>query len=160
MDDENPIRHIINEARRHNLKEIRHYDTLLAKYNCKEAIISEFHENIKNSVRSKAIAGRSKYQTYLAVNPGLETPQIYSKVRDRKQRCMLAKLRTSSHNLQIEMGRRTRTAREERRCQCREVEDEQHFLQECQNYRDIREKYNTDNIAIKDLLTQQTYSIH
>ena len=44
----------------------------------------------------------------------------------------MGKLRTSSHSLQVEMGRRTGTSRERRLCKCGvDIEDEKHFLSEC-----------------------------
>ena len=61
---------------------------------------------------------------------------------------MIAKLRTSAHNLQIEMGRRTATPRENRLCRCGEkVEDEGHFLTECRLYTHVRQKH---KITTKD----------
>ena len=59
---------------------------------------------------------------------------------------MISKLRLSSHNLQIEMGRRTGTLEINRKCHhCSEVENEQHFLLECERYLDIRSKYKIVN---------------
>ena len=55
---------------------------------------------------------------------------------------MLAKLRTSSHSLHVEMGRRSGTSRERRLCHCGlAVEDERHFLLECETYDELRNKY-------------------
>ena len=56
----------------------------------------------------------------------------------------MAKLRTSAHNLQIEMGRRTNTARENRKCHCSGVEDEEHFLTQCPRYEHVRRKHRVD----------------
>ena len=65
---------------------------------------------------------------------------------------MVAKLRTSSHNLQIEMGRRTRTEREKRLCVCGSVEDDDHFLVRCVLYGDICENFNVvQNVNVSDL---------
>ena len=72
---------------------------------------------------------------------------------------MMAKLRVSSHNLQVEMGRGTNTPREQRRCHCGEdVEDEQHFLQKCSAYTDIRLKYevNESNQNISNILNSKS----
>ena len=59
----------------------------------------------------------------------------------------VAKLRTSIHKLEIETGRWNKTPREERICkQCilNKIEDEKHFLFECQMYINERQElYNT-----------------
>ena len=157
MSDENPIIYIVKKARQFHVKEIKYYDSLIERYSCKEEIVTESFENIKNTIRAKAIAGRSKYLTYLLVNPEIETPKIYSKVKKRKYCQMVAKLRTSSHNLQIEMGRRNRKIREHRLCQCKKIEDEKHFLQECENYKQIQQKYNTQNIPINEILKKERF---
>ena len=57
---------------------------------------------------------------------------------------MVAGLRMSAHNLQIEMGRRTRTPREDRKCICGDIEDEEHFLLQCNLYKDIRDEHRID----------------
>ena len=66
---------------------------------------------------------------------------------------MIAKLRTSSHNLLVEMGRRTGTARERRICICgNNVEDEKHFIVDCNIYDDIRRKHGIRNKTVADIL--------
>ena len=128
MDKRNPLIYLIELARKLNIKEVRHYDKLLEKYSSTEEIVDEFYDDIKTSIRSKATSGKSKYITYLQINPELETPQIYQQL-DNKQISMIAKLRTSSHNLRIEMGRRSGLKREQRTCHCEAgAETEDHFL--------------------------------
>lgn len=68
----------------------------------------------------------------------------------------LARFRTGSHKLAVETGRWHGVARENRLCQvckCGLVEDESHFLFDCEAYRDIRLKYRQlfSNIRRKDL---------
>lgn len=62
-----------------------------------------------------------------------------------KFRTALSKLRVSSHRLEIEVGRwsrPTRTPIDDRKCRiCNKLEDEFHFLFECQLYSDLRCKY-------------------
>ena len=55
----------------------------------------------------------------------------------------LTKLRLSDHKLMIEEGRRKRP-REERKCKtCNKIEDEIHFLLDCDKYKDDRmDKFN------------------
>ena len=93
-------------------------------------------------VQNQELLLQSKYIKYLQVNPSLGTPKIYKSVNRHSDVSMVAGLRTSSHNLQIEMGRRTRTPREDRKCLCGEVEDEDHFALSCDLYADIRRKHN------------------
>ena len=59
-------------------------------------------------------------------------------------RQIMAQIRTGSNFLEVEIGRRTRTAHNDRVCTCcqkKEVEDEQHFIFECGAYEAIRGKY-------------------
>ena len=72
---------------------------------------------------------------------------------------MLAKLRLSSHSLQIEMGRRNNIPREQRRCHCREpVEDELHFLLRCPSYDDIRVEYAIPSeLSVQEILSNGEY---
>ena len=55
------------------------------------------------------------------------------------------------------MGRRTRIKREDRKCHCGEVEDEEHFLQKCNSYYDIRAKYNIRNATITKILNDGAF---
>ena len=100
-----------------------------------------FFEKIKSSIRRKTDDGRSKYTTYLRINPLLETPSVYDTTYGHKNLSVVSKLRTSAHNLQIEMGRRTKTARENRKCHCGDVEDEEHFLTQCLRYEHVRRNH-------------------
>ena len=158
IDNSNPLAHVINVARQYNLKEIKHYDNLIETYSCIEEIVSKFYEDIKASIRSKAENGRSKYVTYIEINPSLETPSIYNTIINKKSISMIAKLRTSSHNLRIEMGRRTGLIREQRICHCgQEVEYENHFLLQCVTYDEIRRKHQINVPSIDKLLTNERY---
>ena len=154
MSSENPIIKVIQLARQYNLKEVRHYDNLLNTYSSTEQIVNQFFDMTRRSIRQKAENGKSKYRTYLEINPELESPPIYNKLYNRNHVSMIAKLRTSSHNLRIETGRRTGTIREERLCYCgADVETERHFLLECGLYHAAREKYNISrDMSISSLL--------
>ena len=72
--------------------------------------------------------------------------QLYlQQVNIKKFRIALSKLRVSSHRLEIEVGRWSRPNRipiDERKCRvCDKLEDEFHFLLECQLFTDLRIKY-------------------
>ncbi len=59
-----------------------------------------------------------------------------------KFRTAFARLKVSSHRLEIEAGRWNRTPVEDRKCMmCRCLEDEYHFILECTMYADIRPIY-------------------
>ena len=71
---------------------------------------------------------------------------------------MIGRLRTSSHNLKLEMGRRSRTPREQRLCVCGNgVEDEEHFLVKCLLYDDIRRKHGVQKMIVSELLGCEKY---
>ena len=142
LDEENPLKHVIDTARIHDLKEYRYYENLSRTYTAKEEIIHEFFEETRSSIRRKAESGRSKYITYMEINPLLETPKCYYQLVKKRQVSMIAKLRMSCHNLQIEMGRRTNIPRDLRLCCCgEEIEDESHFLLRCRLYSEVRRKH-------------------
>ena len=151
MDEENPIKYIIREAKRFKLKEVEHYEQLLEKFDNKEQIRDQFFEETRNAIRQKAREGRSKYVTYMQINNDLTTPTCYDNIKHSFV-AMIGKLRTSTHSLHIEMGRRSGTARERRFCHCGlGVEDEKHFLLDCEVYRDIRRKHGVD-VGLEEVL--------
>ena len=109
---------------------IRHYEQLLAKYSSAEDIISEFRDQTKDKIHEQARKGRSKFCTYLEMNPSLESSPlldiIHPVVND------MTKFRLGSHFLPIETGRWTRLSRDERLCNtCGEIGDEKHILFSC-----------------------------
>ena len=152
-----PLVYVVDLCKQRKVKEISHYERLMDTYGSVEEIISEFYEKTKSSIRRKAEQGRSKYSTYITINPLLETPSVYDTTRGHKNVSMVAKLRTSAHNLQIEMGRRTATPKESRKCHCGDVEDEKHFLTQCQVYEHIRRKHHVATISTPTLLGDGKY---
>ena len=68
----------------------------------------------------------------------------------------ISKLRMSSHRLEIEAGRWVRVNRvpvNERKCTlCNVIEDEYHFVIECQWYTELRKKYIPKYIIVNDLV--------
>ena len=62
----------------------------------------------------------------------------------------IAKLRCSSHTLEIEKGRHTKKPRNERVCpvcNLNEIETEEHFLIKCPFYKDLRKKYHMSRLT-------------
>ena len=111
LNDTDHIGYIISTAKQHRLKEVKHYEDLVANYESVDEIKNKFEEDIKTTIRCKAEKGRSKYVKYLTINPYLQTPKIYESIKSHNGRSVISKLRASSHNLQIEMVRRTVTPR-------------------------------------------------
>ena len=157
LSDGEPLAYIVSLSKRLKLKEVKHYETLINKYTNVDEIVSAFNDNVKSSIRNKSEKGRSKYSTYITINPNLEAPSVYTSIRGHKNASMVAKLRTSSHNLQIEMGRRTSTPRENRKCYCGDVEDEKHFLTQCTMYEHIRRKHHVTTKNISTILEDNKY---
>ena len=67
-------------------------------------------------------------------------------------------MRCSDHHLEIERGRHLKIDQDKRTCRnCafKTVEDEKHFLLECQVYQGIREKYHIMADNLYDLLNNK-----
>ena len=104
-----------------------------------------FTNNCKHIVRNNFVSTWFIYMHDLQLNPILRTyrtikfdssmePYLYL-VRKAKYRHSIAKLRCSSHMLEIERGRHTspQTPAAEGKCPiCKEIADEKHFVMECQ----------------------------
>ena len=155
---DDPLSHATEKARYYKLKEIIYYDELVKTYSTEEDIVEQFYNNLKATIQRKAENGGSKYIAYLEINPGLECPDVYSSIHGKNAVSMIAKLRTSSHNLRIEMGRRVGLSRDQRLCHCgMDVEHERHFLLECVSYIDIRRRYGIDSISLQRILGNGNY---
>ena len=108
---------------------------------------------MQNAVRLKANENRSRYQSYLEINPLLKRPQIYNCYVPSHKLCQVTRIRLISHSLQIELGRQHKSPipNEERLCNCGQVEDEKHFILTCSNYSHIRNKYsNLQSLALEE----------
>jgi hypothetical protein len=84
-----------------------------------------------------------KLRTYATFKSSLSPENYLNQVKNFDHRKALTRLRTSSHSLMIETGRYTKprkTPVQERLCKlCNEVEDEVHFLINCNLYKKERE---------------------
>ena len=91
------------------------------------------------------LSEKSKFRTYLALNPNLMKHPMYCCLEVQEFKGIAAtKLRLSSHNLAVERGRWQRQPREERVCRLcdsGDVQDEQHIISRCPSTQTVR----TDN---------------
>ena len=83
---------------------------------------------------------RTKFTTYVQrTNPSMTVHDMYA-LSDipEHHRLTTTRVRLSSHNLAIERGRWSRLPREERLCDCGEIQDENHVSEHCPNTSAIR----------------------
>ena len=97
--------------------------------------MQNWHERLEGSSRANLF----KNITQFKLQPYLENINVCKYMQ------AVSKLRMSSHRLAIESGRLTRPARipvDERKCtHCELVEDEYHFVLECNIYSELRNRY-------------------
>lgn len=97
--------------------------------------MQNWQDRINNSSRANFYKTVMQFQ----FQPYLEKINVYKYIQT------LSKLRVSSHRLAIESGRWVRPTRipvDERKCvNCNILEDEFHFVIECNMYTDLRIKY-------------------
>ena len=81
------------------------------------------------------------FEKYLDNIKNIKYRNALSKLRVSSYRNALCKLRVSSHNLAIEVQRKYNVPPEQRLCmQCGKVKNEIHFIVECENYIENRNK--------------------
>ena len=86
-----------------------------------------------------AMGRKSKLRTYRTVKNKLVF-EPYLNFISRRTRILLTRLRSGTNFLRIEKGRYENEAVEDRVCYwCDKVEDERHFLIECDLYNDVRD---------------------
>ena len=100
---------------------------------------------LMTSCRQNA-ATSSRYQTYLNLNPELETHPVYLRYMpdvEERLRYSFTRLRLSSHELRVETGRWSRTPRCQRLCSCdlNVTQDEAHVFFVCPLTSHIRVQY-------------------
>ena len=87
----------------------------------------------------------SKGSKYLYFNPNLTSPSYLNDINVAKYRHALITFRLSNHRLAVETGRWHKPhpiPYSDRKCpKCNILEDEFHFLFECQMYNELRNKY-------------------
>ena len=115
MENDEPLKKIVTEAERYDINFVQHFDNLIDRYQSVEQIKEILFENLLNSIRKNANKGKTKYSTYIKINPSLNPPKVYN---DMALIQVISKLRTSAHDLKIETGRHRGIKREQRLCTC------------------------------------------
>ena len=148
-------RFIIRKALDADSSFIKHYVNLSEKYADPDQIPMLSLTELREEIKSKAAENRSKYKSFIEMNPLLKRPDLYDSYIQTYKLNYVTRLRSISHNLSIETGRHClqKTPREERLCKCGLVEDETHFVLICHQYSHIRRKYfNGDMISLEEAL--------
>ena len=110
----------------------------LFKSRSKDIIMNKFKQDWQNSINNNILNPITRTYKTFKTEPKFEA---YLDITDNiNLRKTLTRFRTSSHALQIELGRQTNIKAEQRFCPiCKnKVEDEFHFLIECPFYNDNR----------------------
>ena len=103
--------------------------------------------------------GSTRRDTYMEINPGLITPDIYRKSFDfvpEHHRTAFTRIRLGSHRLRVETGRWSRIPRERRLCPCGQVQDERHALLNCPLTSNLRREF--CNLNFHSILTLMTHT--
>ena len=108
----------------------------------------------------------NKLRTYRIFKTKFELEDYLIKIEDFNLRKMLSKFRLSDHNLAIELGRRTKPKvpannRLCKKCDSNVVEDEMHFILECDFYIQERKKLFDDcDLNLSDKTKGESIFIH
>lgn len=154
LENDDPVKIAVQLAEQYNLDFVKHYHNLERIYS--NVDIHEYNMNeIRNNILRKAENNKTKYITYLKINPSLQKSNIYFNHIPRAKLQYSIKLRTISHDLIDEIGRRKNIPKDLRLCHCKKaVETEEHFLLRCVEYTDIRYKYNIESHEIHEILNE------
>ena len=122
------------------------------------------HESFKKTARYKVNSNYREFWNRELSRPELGRLEFYRKLKtnfnfeeylrleDFEKRKIIAKLRCSNHNLEIERGRHQRPKIERpdrlcKRCNSGAIEDEVHFLLSCNRYDLLRQKYDLNTLT-------------
>ena len=111
-------------------KFLKHYVSLVAKYDSGKDILNEGLDFIKQNIRTRVADGHSKFNMYLKINPDLQPSPFLHMIHPMA--IDIIRFRVGSHYLPIETGRWNRKPRHERLCtNCGEIGDEEHAIYSC-----------------------------
>ena len=109
---------------------LHHYEQLITKYSCAQDIAKEFRAKTKEKVYELARKGKTKYCTYVEINPELSTSPLLDVIHPIAKD--MIKFRLGSHYLPVETGRWSGLDHNARLCgTCGEIGDEKHVLYRC-----------------------------
>ena len=109
---------------------LRHYEQLTTKYSCAEDIAKEYRLKTKNKVYDLAQKGKTKYSTYVEINPDLSPSPLLDVIHPIAND--IIRFRLGSHYLPVETGRWSGLDHDARLCgTCGEIGDEKHVLYRC-----------------------------
>ena len=98
--------------------------------------------SLKKKKSNVYMHGNNKLRTYCLIKNEYRMEAYLTSIANRTNRKMLAKLRCSNHPLLIEVGRHLKMDVDTRKCNlCDRIEDEIHFVTECQLYTETRNKF-------------------
>ena len=145
---------IIKQAMDSKCAFVNHYNNLDSKYKAPEDITAESLMQMKQSIENKASNNKSRYKSYLSMNPTLSRPDIYNRCIPSYKLLPVIRLRTVSHDLEIERARLKphHIPQEQRLCSCGEMETEQHYVQHCNQYTHIRDKFDVQELPFPEQL--------
>jgi hypothetical protein len=113
-------------------------EILFSEHIIKEKFIDYWKSKLFNDERN---TGGNKLRTYRLFKStyGLEKYLII--IKNKNHRKALTRLRVSNHKLKIETGRHQGINIEQRTCDvCKVLEDEKHFITECEKFKEARQK--------------------
>ena len=147
---------LVKQAYNYDISSTSNRSTIMNLYTCHEDQLDQFRlGNILDLPKHKAreiifklfeaiwkieVVKFIKAEQYLAFKNNNKPANYLSLIKNRKHRVAITKLRLSDHDLEIEMGRRKvpKVERQLRICKLchKEVENEIHFLTNCEVYQD------------------------
>ena len=132
--EDDPFMKAWDIARQANTPCARYIKELLDEDDPPKREFSGIQDRVRSSTKTKA-------STYTEMNPRLEVHKVYtvsSQPIPEHYRLAFTQIRLGAHSLAIETGRWSRIPREQRLCECGEVQTENHILARCEKTEDIR----------------------
>lgn len=102
--------------------------------------VSDSNAQVKDKVLNSDSTRRVEYRK---LNPTLSVHPMYSReiVVSEHARIYMSRIRLSSHRLKVETGRWARIPRDQRLCECGQIQNEFHVLVKCPLNKQIRKEY-------------------
>ncbi len=121
-------------------------------------VIDNERDEFADAIKKADITSMSRLNVYRNIPFNYNLSTYVNIVHDRKLRGLMARMRTGTFPIQIEMGRYRDKKQDERLClHCletekkKEIENEVHFLHKCPKYKEERLKYLTTIDATQSL---------